>query len=514
MRLSDLLVVLDEAQLNGDPATEVVSITHDSRRVREGSLFCAVRGGLVDGHAFVDEAIALGATTVLVDHDLMRDDVAQVIVGDVRRAMGPLAARLDGDPSRSMQVFGVTGTNGKTTTTFLLRNILEEAGVATEVLGTLSGPRTTPEGPDLQDQLAQWRDAGVEAVAMEVSSHALDLHRVDGTRFAVAIFTNLSRDHLDHHQTVEAYFDAKARLFSPELSERAVVNIDSPHGRLLRDAAQIPTTAFALDDLVDLDVGTATSSFRWRGEPVTLHIGGLFNVSNALAAAEAAHAVGLAPDVIARGLSRPVVVPGRFEHIDAGQPFSVIVDYAHTPDGLEQLLSTIRTILAGSRDRDGSPQIHTVFGCGGDRDTTKRPAMGEVAARLADRVVLTADNSRNEDTGAIIEAVKEGFDRASPRRARSLVIEPDRRRAITTALGAASVGDVVVVAGKGHETTLTIGRSVTDFDDRVVARDALAALGFGSTGTPGSGTSGPGGHGPGQHGPGQHGPGEEGVDSA
>ncbi len=491
MLLSELLVGMVDARIIGDPQVEVTSVVHDSRHVVPGALFCAVRGAAFDGNDFIGAAVAAGAAGVVVDQVLSRDDVAQLVVPDVRAAMGPLAARVLGDPSASIQVFGVTGTNGKTTTTFLLRNILEEAGLATRVLGTLSGPRTTPEGPELQAQLAAWRDEGVDAVAMEVSSHALDLHRVDGTRFAVAIFTNLSRDHLDHHGTVEAYFDAKARLFTPDLAARAVVDLDSPHGRLLRDAAQIPTTGYRLDDLTHLTVGRARSEFVWRGQAVALGIGGRFNVSNALAAAEAAVAAGIAPDVVARGLGRPVVVPGRYEHIDAGQPFSVIVDYAHTPDGLEQVLATTRSILdddpAPVSDRRAAPQILVVFGCGGDRDRTKRPAMGEVAARLADQVVLTADNSRSEDTEAIIEAVKEGFDRATPRQARSLVVEPDRRRAVAVAVGAAAPGDVVIIAGKGHETTLTVGDVVIDFDDRDVAREELAALESGEPPADGSG---------------------------
>lgn len=487
MLLSGLLVGVDEARIIGDADVEVTSVVHDSRQVDPGALFCAVRGATFDGHAYLDAAIGDGAVAVLIDEAPGRHDVPQVVVPDVRGVMGPIAARLEGDPSTAMTVFGVTGTNGKTTITYLLRNILIEAGRATEVLGTLSGPRTTPEGPELQRQLAAWRDGGIDAVAMEVSSHALDLHRVDGTRFAVAIFSNLSRDHLDHHVTVEAYFDAKARLFTPELADRAVVNLDSPYGRLLRDAAQVPTTGYSLDDLDDLVVGATHSTFVWRGQPTTVGIGGRFNVSNALAAAEAAFAIGIDPGTIARGLERSIVVPGRFEHIDAGQPFTVIVDYAHTPDGLEQVLRTIDEVLGSGPVESGAdqvPEIVAVFGCGGDRDRSKRPAMGEVAARLADRVVLTADNSRHEDTGAIIEAVKDGFDRASPRRADSLVIETDRRRAIAGALAAASAGDVVIVAGKGHETTLTIGERVTDFDDREVVREELATLGFTSGARP------------------------------
>jgi UDP-N-acetylmuramoyl-L-alanyl-D-glutamate--2,6-diaminopimelate ligase len=484
MELSNLLAVTGEATVTGDPDVTITAVVYDSRRATPGSLYCCLVGADHDGHDFAPEAIANGAVALVVDRPLALD-VPQVQVADTRLAMALIAAAFEGHPSRHLDVIGITGTNGKTTTTYFLRNIFEAAGRRTEVLGTLTGARTTPEAPDLQRQLATWRDEGVSVVAMEVSSHALDLHRVDGTRFRVAVFTNLSRDHLDYHGTVEAYFEAKARLFDPDLSDAAVVNLDSPHGRLLRDVAQIPTTGFSLDDVTDLVVGAASSRFTWRGQVVELGIGGTFNVSNALAAAETALVLGLDPAQIAPGLSEAVVVPGRFEHVDAGQPFTVLVDYAHTPDGLDQVLTAAREILQSAErtvppDGSGSGvarDVIVVFGCGGDRDASKRPAMGEVAARLSDRVVLTADNSRREDTGAIIEAVKEGFDRASSRRARDLVIEPDRRSAIATALVLASPGDIVVVAGKGHESTLIIGDTVIPFDDRQVVREELARLG-------------------------------------
>jgi len=481
MQLSNLLAAIGEATVTGDPDVTITAIAYDSRQATPGSLYCCLVGVDHDGHDFAPEAVANGAVALVVERSLALD-VPQVLVPDARLAMALLAAAFEGHPSRQLDVIGITGTNGKTTTTYFLQNIFEAAGRRTEVLGTLSGARTTPEAPDLQHQLATWRDEGVSVVAMEVSSHALDLHRVDGTRFRAAVFTNLSRDHLDYHKTVEAYFEAKARLFDPDLADAAVVNLDSPHGRLLRDVAQIPTTGFSLDDVTDLVVGAAGSRFTWRGQRVELGIGGAFNVSNALAAAETAVVLGLDPAHIAAGLSEPVVVPGRFEHVDAGQPFTVLVDYAHTPDGLDQVLSAAREILEsaeraapGGVDRD----VIVVFGCGGDRDASKRPAMGEVAARLSDRVVLTADNSRREDTGAIIEAVKEGFDRASSRRARDLVIEPDRRSAIATALQVASPGDLVVVAGKGHEAMLVIGDTAIPFDDRQVVREELARLGHG-----------------------------------
>ena len=454
--------------LHGELDVEVTSIELDSRAVRPGSLFCCIRGAHTDGHQHARAAVDLGAVAVLADHPL-QVGVPCLVVPDTRTAMADLAVRFSGDPASSMAVFGITGTNGKTTTTYLLQAIFEAAGRSTEVVGTLSGARTTPEAPELQARLAAMRDRGVDVVAMEVSSHALAMHRVDGTRFAAVVFTNLSRDHLDFHETMESYFEAKARLFGPDFAERAVVNLDSPYGRLLLDAAKIPTTGYSLDDVTDLEVGASGSRFTWRGQSIDFGLGGRFNVSNALAAAEAAVAVGLSPEVVAAGLSRPIHVPGRFEVVDAGQPFRVVIDYAHTPDGLEQLLSAVRDVSAGGA-------VTVVFGCGGERDATKRPAMGEVAATLADRVVLTADNSRGEDTGAIIDAVSMGYDRSTDRRATELVVEPDRHRAIALALSSARAGDSVVIAGKGHETTLTIGDTVVPFDDREVARAELAGL--------------------------------------
>ncbi|WP_208027998.1 UDP-N-acetylmuramoyl-L-alanyl-D-glutamate--2,6-diaminopimelate ligase [Rhabdothermincola sediminis] len=472
MRLAEVIGELDPSGTEGDLSVEISRVDYDSRRVEPGSLFCCIPGASFDGHAFAAEAVEKGAAALMVERPVTPGPSVPVVrVRDSRRAMGMAAATLWGHPSRSMDVVGVTGTNGKTSTVALLANVLREAGRSVEVLGTLTGERTTPESPDLQEQLAAWRDRGVDSVAMEVSSHALTLERVSGMHFRAAVFTNLSRDHLDFHHTVEAYFEAKARLFRSELSEVAVVNLDSPHGRLLRDASEIPVTGYSLDDVEELELGLRGSTFRWRGQLVRLPLAGAFNVSNALAAAGAGSVLGIDEAVIARGLSQPLVVPGRFEVIDEGQPFSVVVDFAHTPDGLEQVLGTARGLIGAG----GS--LVVVFGCGGQRDAGKRPAMGEVAARLADRVVLTADNSRGEQTGAIIDAIREGFDRAVERRAVQLVVEPDRRAAIARSLDVAQPGDLVVVAGKGHERTITLGSEPVPFDDREVAREELRRIG-------------------------------------
>ena len=460
MRLASILDRLNDARLVGDADVDVVDVCFDSRDVVADSLFCCVRGATSDGHAHAVEAISAGAVAVLVDHEL-DVGVPQIVVPDVRAAMAFAAAAVHGDPSRTLSIIGVTGTNGKTTTTHLVRSIVEAAGRRVELLGTLSGARTTPEAPDLQRLLARWRDDGVEIVAMEVSSHALDLHRVDGVRFRVAVFTNLSRDHLDHHRTMEEYFAAKARLFTPELADEAVVNLDSPHGRLLADVAAIPTDGYSLDEVTDVDRSIESTTFTWRDRSVHLGMGGLHNVANSLAAAHAALAVGIDEATIAAGLSASVVVPGRFEAVEAGQPFDVVVDYAHTPDGLENLLEAADALV-------GDGRVIVVFGCGGDRDASKREPMGEVAARGADIVVLTSDNSRSESTDAILAAIVGGVERVADRRAAAVIVQPDRRSAIAEALRLGRAGDVVLVAGKGHETTQTIGASTIEFDDRVV----------------------------------------------
>ena len=484
MRLDELL----EAAPLPAPATvagtaaygvDIGAIVLDSRAVGAGSLFCCIRGSRVDGHTLAADAVAAGAVGVVADHELdLPGGVAQVLVPDVRAAVGPLAAALHGHPSHTLTVIGVTGTNGKTTTTHMLRSILEAAGRRAAVIGTLSGadpgtPGTTPDAPALQAHLRDLLDEGVEVVAMEVSSHGLAMYRVDGTRFAIAAFTNLSQDHLDLHGTMEAYFAAKARLFDPTFATAAVVNLDDQRGRLLRDAATIPTVGYSLADVDDLELAVDGSSFTWRGVPVRVPLAGRHNVSNALCALVVAAELGVTTDDAARGLAATPAVRGRFEPVDAGQPFGVVVDYAHTPDGLEHLLEAAREIATG--------RVVVVFGAGGDRDAGKRPRMGEVAARVADLVVITSDNPRSEDPAEIIAAIRAGV---APDDAPKVTVEPDRRAAIAQAVASARPGDIVLLAGKGHETTQTIGDRVLPFDDVAVAREALDQAGWRLTGGP------------------------------
>jgi UDP-N-acetylmuramoyl-L-alanyl-D-glutamate--2,6-diaminopimelate ligase len=457
---SSLLRLADHV---GDLDIQVSGVEHDSRAVGAGSLFCCIRGEHADGHDFASGAVERGAVALLVDHVLPLD-VAQIVVTDTRAATGQLAAAFWGHPASSLTMVGVTGTNGKTTTTSFIASVLEASGVPTGLVGTLTGKHTTPEATDLQRQLAAFRDAGKQAVVMEVSSHALALDRVSGCRFDVGVFTNLGRDHLDLHGTMEAYFAAKARLFEPDLTARGVVNTDDPYGRRLLADAAIPLEGFSVDDLDDVDVTPVRHSYRWRGVRYSVGVGAAFNVRNSLAAVRACTALGLSAEAIAAGLASAPPVPGRFEPVDVGQPFSVIVDYAHTPDGLD-------AALRAARSAAGDGRLIAVFGCGGDRDREKRPQMGAVAATLADRVVVTSDNPRSEDPQMIINAIISGV--SGDYRDR-VVSDPDRRSAFSLAFQQARPGDVVVIAGKGHETTQTIGAQVLPFDDRAVARELLS----------------------------------------
>lgn len=450
----------------GDAGVGVVDLTHDSRQVRDGWSFVCVPGATADGHDFAAEAVSRGASALIVERYLPElAATPQLVVSDARAVHGPVAVAVHRRPSDDMLVVGVTGTNGKTTTAHLLGAALVGAGHRTAVLGTLSGSRTTPEASDLQRHLAELRDGGTDAVVMEVSSHALALHRVDGMQVDAAVFTNLGHDHLDLHGTVEAYFRAKARLFEPELASRGVVNVDDPHGRLLADAAPIPMHTYSSSDATDVVIDAASHRYTWRGHPVVVPIGGAVNVSNSLAALTCCAALDIDPTAAIAGLATAPAVPGRFEVVAtvAEHGVDVVVDYAHTPDGLTTLLESARRLA-------GEGRVLVVFGCGGARDREKRPLMGASAVRGADLVVVTSDNPRDEDPALIIDEVLAGVE---PSYRDAVVVEPDRRAAIATALDRARPGDVVVIAGKGHETTQTIGATTLPFDDRVVARELL-----------------------------------------
>jgi UDP-N-acetylmuramoyl-L-alanyl-D-glutamate--2,6-diaminopimelate ligase len=469
VRLNELCGALEVLRLAG-PATapEIREIAYDSRRVLPETLFVCVPGGRADGHDHAQAAVERGAVALVVERALPLL-VPQVVVRDARAAMGPLAARFFGDPTAALRVVGVTGTNGKTTTAFLAQGILERAGLRCGLLGTVEQrvgghvepvERTTPEAIDLQRTFRRMVDAGDHACAMEVSSHALALGRVDGVRFAAVAFTNLSQDHLDFHADMDDYFAAKARLFDGRCPR--AVNVDDVHGRRLGHELSFgapPADVHALDVRLRADGTRFRLSTPHGVVQVRSPLVGAFNVANALAAASLAVLLEVPVDTIARGIEAVRGVPGRMERVEAGQPFTVLVDYAHTPDALRRVLETARGLSEG--------RLHVVFGCGGDRDRAKRPQMGRVAAALADRVVVTSDNPRSEDPDAIVAEILAGID--TP-----VEVEVDRRAAIRRAVAAAAAGDVVVIAGKGHEQGQDVGGVVSPFDDRTVAREALA----------------------------------------
>jgi UDP-N-acetylmuramoyl-L-alanyl-D-glutamate--2,6-diaminopimelate ligase len=500
--LRDLLDGVHVLSSTGTLDVDVTGIAHDSRRVRSGDVFYALTGAHHDGARFTPDAVAAGARAVVGTASQAPEGITHVTVSEPRLALARAACRLHGDPSRVMTVVAVTGTNGKTTTTWMLESILRAAGRRTGLIGT-TGVRigeslrpssfTTPEAPELQALLAGMRDTGVEAVAMEVSSHALVQRRAWGLATDVCVFTNLTQDHLDFHHTMESYLDAKLMLFDGRNGPRvkpgvAVVNADDPAApRVVEAATRGGLTLRRFGALAEdtLDVRVTRVTPEPGGLAVTLAPGGAvsadgplvftlpmlgrYNASNAAAAATAALALGLTAGTVTAGLSAPIGVPGRLERVESGQPFAVVVDYAHTPDALERALAAVREHFHG--------RVIVVFGCGGDRDAAKRPRMGRVAAERADRVWITNDNPRSEDPATIAAAILEGARSAA--RATPIATVLDRRAAIDAALADATAGDVVLIAGKGHETTQTIGSVVTRFDDRIVARERLVARGWG-----------------------------------
>ncbi|RKY22672.1 MAG: UDP-N-acetylmuramoyl-L-alanyl-D-glutamate--2,6-diaminopimelate ligase [Planctomycetota bacterium] len=469
------------------PATEVTGITGDSRKVRPGDLFVASAGARVDGADFVAEALSRGAAAVASERPLpLPKDVGAVCAVNLPAVRAQLADRFFQHPSGRLTVVGVTGTNGKTTTCSMLRSMLTMDGQSSGVIGTLGAwvgetheplANTTPDAIELQRLLARMVDKNLSSVVMEVSSHALSQHRVDGVDFDLGVFTNLSQDHLDYHGSMEAYAAAKGRLFAGLLPDAtAVLNGDDPLSQRFADETVARVLTYGLQPGVDVhgDVrrldahGTGFQLVCERGArriDMSMRQVGRHNVANALAAASAGHVLGLSASALRAGLSALAAVPGRLEPVDCGQDFRVLVDYAHTPDALEQVLALLRPLTRG--------RLHVVFGCGGDRDAGKRPLMGAAAARHGDVLYVTSDNPRGEPPATILDEVLAGMPQAARREAISLV---DRREAIQTACREARGGDVVLVAGKGHETTQTIGEQVLPFDDRDVAREVLWTL--------------------------------------
>ena len=471
------------------PGVDVTALAYDNRQVGPGTAFFCVRGFTRDGHDFAAGALARGAVALVVDHELEGIGVPQVLVEDVRAAMAPAAARLHGDPTATLRTIGITGTNGKTTSAYLVRALLEAAGEPTGLLGTVTSvvggaehpvARTTPEAIDLQATFAAMRSAGDTHCVMEVSSHALALGRADAIHWAAAIFTNLTQDHLDFHPTMEEYFAAKRQLFTDGRPPVAVVNIDDPYGARLAGelraagdhgpAHPAHLVTVGIDspgaDLraTDIESSFAGSAFRAGGLTLRSPLPGRFNVMNVLGAVAAVRALGVDDATIAAALPEAGRVPGRFEPVDEGQGFAVLVDYAHTPDSLENVLTAARPLAAN--------RLLCVFGCGGDRDRGKRPQMGEISARLADQTIVTSDNPRSEDPQAIVAEILAGIEGRSPH-VESIV---DRHAAIERAIALAAAGDVVVIAGKGHEQGQEFdqGRKLP-FDDVGVAREALRA---------------------------------------
>ncbi len=499
MQLEVLLENTAILSSGGRLSTEVESLTCDSRQVTSGTLFFALRGSRTDGHQYIKQAVAAGAAAiVLEDPGCAPDTVPWVQVADGRVSMAHLAARFYGYPTRELPLVGITGTNGKTTTTYLVEGIMQAADMPAAVLGTISyrfgstvieASHTTPESTELQGIFRQLADAGAQAFVMEVSSHSLEQHRVDGCSFNVGIFTNLTRDHLDYHGSMEAYGAAKQRLFSELLqgdSCRAVINLDDPAAEAFVAAAACPVITYGLAEGADITAQQLTSTVEGisgqlvlKGQQVPFHsrLVGSYNLSNILAAVATGVALGLTPQQIVSGIEQQKSVPGRLERVATTCGVTCLVDYAHTGDALENVLSTLKQLATG--------RIITVFGCGGDRDNGKRPIMGRIAAQYSDLAVVTSDNPRTEDPQRILEQIRGGITPLGVReyqlnecvpggiRDKGFVVLENRREAIRRAAGLAQPGDILLLAGKGHEDYQIIGTTKHHFDDREEAAAAF-----------------------------------------
>jgi len=505
MKLRQLLACLTAPKVTGDDAAEITSLCYDSRQVRPGALFFALRGVKSDGTEFVESAVKGGAVAVVADRPCAVAGVTCIEVPDPRRAMSLMAALFYGVPTAGIPLVGITGTNGKTTTTYLMEGIMEQAGIPTAVLGTISyrfgatsipAPNTTPESVDLQQILRDLVDQGAKGAVMEVSSHSLEQRRADGCLFDVAIFTNLTRDHLDYHLDMESYYQSKLRLFTDLLAptgekplRRAVVNLDDPYGARIAAEAAAPVLTYAAAGPADLTVAWVEFSvhgIRCRlnspvGEiDIDSDLLGRFNLYNILGAVGAGLALGIPKEAIEAGIAGHKKVPGRLERVPNDQGIIVLVDYAHTGDALENVLSTIAELK--------TDRIITIFGCGGDRDKGKRPVMGEIAARYSDLAIVTSDNPRTEEPKAILDDIRAGI---TPLRLKEYSLEElegglrekgfatieSRRTAVRAAIMAARPGDIVLLAGKGHEDYQIVGTEKFHFDDREEAAAALKLRG-------------------------------------
>ena len=491
--LEELVMILTEKEVKGPKDIQIEGVHYDSRQVKNGYLFLCIEGFTYDGHQFIPEALARGAKALVVQKDVdVPEGVAVIKVPDTRKALPLLASQWYDHPSGKLGVVGVTGTNGKTTTTHLVESILQAAGKKTGLIGTVNNrivnkvlpvERTTPESVDLQKLLAQMVEEKVDCAVMEVSSHALELHRVDYCEYDVAVFTNITQDHLDFHNNIDSYLASKAKLFSQldeeifgktkEQEKVGVINIDDPHSRFLREQTKVRVITYGVENDADImakDIEVTLKGLKFRvvtpqGElKLTLNLTGLFNVYNSLAAIGAALALSLPFTAIKEGLEKIKGVAGRFELVDEGQDFAVVVDYAHTPDSLENILKTAQAFVKGN--------IISVFGCGGDRDRTKRPIMGKIGTTYSDYSIITSDNPRSEEPSRITADVEEGAKEGGGQ----YEIIVDRKDAIKKAINHAQKDDMVIIAGKGHETYQIFRDGTVPFDDRQVAREFLRGI--------------------------------------
>mgnify|MGYP005994020645 FL=1 len=457
MKLSTLLggIGFQDQKYSRDP--EILRIVHDSRLVQQGDLFCCIPGLLYDGHEFALDAVKAGAAAVVAEKPL-NIEVPLIETTSSRKSLALLSSFHAGNPSRDLEVVGVTGTNGKTSVVHLLQQILRHAGHEVESSGTLTGERTTPEAPDLQNRLSQWRDRGVDSAVMEVSSHALSQHRVDGTEFSAVAFTNLSRDHLDYHESMEEYFKAKERLFEQSFSSKAVVVVGQEAGDRIANTSQKNGL-----EVVEVNVDNASSMGSWHGQSLKIPFEAEFMAVNTLVAAELALLLNVPPSKIASGVSQLQAVPGRFEILKGESSPAIVIDYAHTPEALKATLKSARALKEKGR-------VLVVFGCGGGRDQGKRPLMGQMADVGADFSVVTSDNPRGESPMSIIDEIVSGMS------AGNHIVEEDRKEAIKIALMNSQPEDVIVVAGKGHETTQEIAGEFFDFDDKEISKSLIFEL--------------------------------------